>query len=324
MSPLDRVLSSSNGHSGHCEPTMEQSAPALSEILRHFAFDLPWLALFVLLAVPYSVAWSRLARTNPRVPHPRWKLFSWYAGILCLYIGILSPIEHYGNQLLWVSFTSFLFITMLAPPLLLWASPITLAFRVLGPTGRTRLRNATRTQAARLLTFLPIPWLLFAVVTYLWQFGTPADWAAESVWVRDLQQATLLLVALLFWFPALGADPLRWRANYPTRALYLLVEMTHKALFGAFFLSLSTPIHSGYAERLPAWGPSALEDQVMAIVVLWLGGNLVFLAAVAGLATRWIRQDAADGRRIDRRLARAREDERRRKEALQQVFNRPI
>lgn len=303
---------------------MDESAPSLAEILGHFAFDLPWIVVLVVPGVLYTIAWVRLARARPRVPHRLWKLLSWYAGLLCLAIGILSPLDYYGNQLLWVSFTSFLFITMLAPPLLFWASPITLAFRVFGPTGRRRLRRVMSTPAVHFLTFLPVPWLLFAVVTYVWQFAEPADWAAENVWVRDLQQATLVIVGLLFWFPAIGADPMRWRAPYPFRALYLLVEMTHKALFGAFFLSMNSGIHDGYVERLPAWGPSPIEDQTMAIIVLWVGGNIVFLGVIVGLAARWVRADSADGRRIDRRLARERDEERRRQEALRKIFDRPI
>lgn len=303
---------------------MDDSAPGIGEILSHFAFDVPWIVALVLPAVVYGIAWRNEAARRPRVPFPAWKLMSWLAGLACLGIGILSPLSHYGDVLLSVNFTSFLFITMVAPPLLCWGSPFTLAFRRLGKDGRRRLRGLMRSPVTHFLTFLPVPWLLFAVVTYTWQFAPPADWSAENVFVRDLQQLTLLIVALLFWFPALGADPMRWRAPYPIRALYLLVEMTHKALFGAFFLSLSTPIHAGYEERSPAWGPSPVDDQVLAIVILWLGGNLIFMACIAGLAARWVRQDAADGRRIERRLAREREAERKHKEALRQVFERGI
>jgi len=303
---------------------MDQSAPGTAEILGHFTFDVPWIVAMVAAAVAYAVAWQHLAAQQPRVPFPAWKLASWMGGLACLATGVLSPLSHYGDELLSASFASFLFITMLAPPLLCWASPLTLAFRVVGKGGRRRLRGATRARIVRLLTFLPVPWLLFAVVTYLWQFASPAEWAAQNVYVRDLQQVTLFVVSMLFWFPALGADPMRWRAPYPARALYILVEMTHKALFGALFLSLQEPIHAWYAEQTPAWALSPLDDQVLAIVILWIGGNVVFIGCLAGLAARWVRQDAADGRRIDRRLAKQREEERRRKEALKRVFERGI
>lgn len=303
---------------------MDDSAPGIGEILGHFAFDLPWIVVLVVPAFVYTAAWVREAARRPRVPFPRWKLVSWLGGLLCLGIGVLSPLSYYGDQLLSVNFASFLSITMLAPPLLCWGSPFTLAFRRLGKAGRGRLRRALRSRPARVLTFLPVPWLLFAVVTYIWQFAPPADRAAGNAFVRDFQQVTLFVVALAFWFPALAADPLRWRAAYPIRGLYLLVEMTHKAVFGAFFLSLRTPIHEGYAARIPAWGPSPIDDQVLAIVILWLGGNLVFMACIAGLAVLWVRQDAADGTRAERRMARAKEAERRRQEALGRIFERGI
>ncbi len=57
---------------------------------------------------------------------------------------------------------------------------------------------------------------------------------------------------------AVAADPLRWRLPYPLRSLYVLVEMTHKGLFGGMFLSMTSVVHSDLAARAPAWSRSTL------------------------------------------------------------------
>jgi putative copper resistance protein D len=235
----------------------------------------------------------------------------------------LSPLNHYGDQLLWANFTGFLVLTMVAAPLMLLGAPVTLFFRVADAGGRRRARKWLASRAVRTVTFPITAWLLFAVVTYVWQFTSLTEAAARNPVARDVQQSTLLVVALTFWAPALCADPGLLRMGYPLRILYVFLEMTHKGLFGGMFLSMSTPFHGWYAANAPAWAPSAMTDQRIAIVVLWIGGNLVFLAVLVGLAIRWIQYEGRVSARIDRRLADWRAAERRRQAALATVFKRP-
>jgi len=303
---------------------MPESAPGIGELLSHFSWDLPWIAGLALVAWLYLRAFRRLSRSNPRIPHPAWKAASFISGIVVVAAAVLSPLEHWGNQLLWANFTGFLAITMLAPPLLLLGSPLTLAFRVSNPQGRGRLRQFYRGRVMAALTFPVVSWLLFAVATYLWQFTTLTDDAAANVFIRDAQQLSLLAVGLLFWMPALCTDPVRWRIPYPLRALYVFVEMTHKGLFGGMFLSMASAIHPGFAVGLPAWGPSAMTDQRMAILILWIGGNLIFLVALIGIIVRWVRYESRATARTDLQLEKARAAKRRHRAAIESVFHRPV
>lgn len=299
-----------------------ERAPGVAEVLSHWSWDLPWLGLAALAAGAYLHAWRRSRRHGS--PHPAWRAWSFLAGVGILLIAVVSPIEHYGNILLWMNFTGFLLITMIAPPLIVLGAPLTLAFRVARPARRRLLRGLYRGPAMAAITFPVVTWLGFAVVTYAWQFTALMDQAASNAFLRDLQQATLLLVGLLFWAPALAADPLRWRMAYPLRALYVAVEMAHKALFGGMFLSMNSPMHDRFAANAPAWAPSAITDQRMAILVLWLGGNLVFIAALAGLLMGWVRYEQRNQHRTDWRLRLQREAAERRREAMEQVFTRPV
>lgn len=278
-----------------------------------------WLPAAILALAAYARAWRAAAGA-----HPRWRAAAFAAGVAVVLAAAVTPIEHLGNRVLWVNFVGFLLLTMVAPPLLLLGAPLTLAFRVASPAGRRRLRALYRSRLAAVLTFPVFTWLLFAVLTYLWQFTRLTDLAAEHWLLRDLQLASLLLTGLLFWMPALAIDPARWRLPYPLRALYVFVEMTHKALFGGMFLSMNTAMHSGFAARAPGWAPDPITDQRIAIMILWLAGNLLFVAVLAAIIVGWIRYEARNQRRVDRRLALQRDAERRRRAALEQVFHRPV
>ncbi|MCC6323038.1 MAG: cytochrome c oxidase assembly protein [Phycisphaerales bacterium] len=301
---------------------MEGDTPGFTEVVGHFAWDLPWLAVFALASLLYVRGYVAARRAG--TPHPRWKLIAFHGGLVATFVAVLSPLEHYGNQVLWVNFAGFLVLTMIAAPLLLAGSPLTLAFRASGPRGRRWLRASYRSWPLRWLTFPVASGLGFAVVTYVWQFTSLMDLASRNVFVRDVQLATLLLVSLCFWLPALAMDPLRWRMPYPLRALYVLVEMVHKGLFGGMFLSMSTPFHPDFAARAPGWAPGPMMDQRMGILVLWIGGNLIFLAVLIGLVSGWMAYERRNQTRVDRRLRLAREAEQRRRAALEQVFQKTV
>lgn len=303
---------------------MTESAPSIAVILGHWSFDVVWIAALVVLAGVYFRAASRPSARRGHRPHSPWRSASFATGLFCLAIAVLSPLEHYGNQLLWVNFAGFLVITMIVPPLLLLGSPLTLAFRVSSPQARRWLRALYRGRVARLVTFPAASWLIFAVVTYLWQFTPLTDVAARHGAVRHLQQFSLLAVGLLFWNPALCADPVRWRVPLPLRALYVFVEMTHKGLFGGMFLSMNHPMHHYFATHSPAWSAGPMTDQRMSILILWIGGNLIFLVALIGLVVRWVQYEARHTARTDARLARARAADVSRRAALDQVFQKPV
>jgi cytochrome c oxidase assembly factor CtaG len=109
---------------------------------------------------------------------------------------------------------------------------------------------------------------------------------------------------------------------YPLRALYVFVEMTHKGLFGGMFLSMTSPFHDEFAANLPAWAPSPMDDQRLGILVLWVGGNLIFMVALVGLVARWLQYERRNAHRTDWRLRLRRQAEARRKAAIEQVFRR--
>jgi putative membrane protein len=300
-----------------------EQAPGFSDVFSHFAFDPAWWLIIAAAGALYTVAWVR-SRRLPCCGHPAWKLAVFLAGLVALAVAVVSPLEYYGNQVLWLNFLGFLVLTMMAAPLLLLGSPLTLAFRVAGPGRRVALRRAYRSWPVTVATHPVASWLGFAVFTYAWQFSWLTDEAASNVFVRDTQQVTLLLVSLCFWTPALCADPLRWRMAYPLRALYVFVEMTHKGLFGGMFLSMNHAFHPGFAAGLPAWAPDPIDDQRLGILILWIGGNIIFIAALIGIIIGWMAYERRNTHRTDWRLRLQREAEARRRAALEQVFHKTV
>src|SRR5262245_59789946 len=125
-----------------------ESAPGLTELLTRFSADPFWLLLIAAGGLVYYRA-LRLSLRSGATRHPLWRGMLFGAGLVLVAISTLSPLEHYGNSILWVNFAGFLVLTMCAAPLLLLGSPLTLAFRVSGPSVRPRLRAIYRCRITR-------------------------------------------------------------------------------------------------------------------------------------------------------------------------------
>jgi len=299
-----------------------ETRPDLPTILGQWSFHPLWMLALLAMAALYLLAFRKAARAG--FEHPRWRLACFFASLVLVFIAVCSPVDHYGRDVLFVDFIGFLLLTMIAPPLMLFGAPLTLAFRASGKPGRARLRKLYRCRLVTIISFPVATWLLFAVATYAWQLTDLTDLAMRHQPLRYLEQSSMLLVGLLFWNPAVAADPLRWRLPYPLRSLYVFVEMTHKGLFGGMFLSMTSVFHDDLARRAPAWAPNPLFDQRLAILILWIGGNLIFLSSLMFLIAGWVNYERCNQERVDRRLRREAEARAKRRAALDQVFQKPV
>ncbi len=124
-----------------------ESAPSFGEVVRQWVADPFWIVLLVAMAGAYGLAFRKSRQGKFRHPSSRLALFM--AGIAVAAIATVSPVAHYSDRLLWVDFTGFLMLTMIAPPLMLLGAPVTLGFRISGPKRRRMLRRMYR---SRLIT----------------------------------------------------------------------------------------------------------------------------------------------------------------------------
>ncbi|MEO8638561.1 MAG: cytochrome c oxidase assembly protein, partial [Chloroflexota bacterium] len=131
------------------------------------------------------------------------------------------------------------------------------------------------------------------------------DQALETPWLHDVQHVTFLGAALLFWWPVVGADPSRWRLPHPVRLFYLFLAMPQNSFLGIALMSAPAALYPHYLTNERDWGPSPVVDQSIGGMLMWVGGDVVFLLAMGFVVAAWVRAE-------DRRTARAdaREDAR--------------
>jgi putative copper resistance protein D len=275
------------------------------DALLAWRFEAHELLPLIAAGVLFWLAQRRVARDHPANPHPRWRAWCWYAGLGVLLVALQSPIGTYDTTFFAVHMTQHLLLAMVAAPLLALAAPITLLLRVSSPRVRQRLiLPLLHSLPLRVVTFPVLAWVLFAGVMWATHFSALYDVALEDPLAHLAEHALYMAAALLFWWPAVGADPSPWRMPHPLRIGYLFVGMPQSSFLGLAILSAPQVLYPHYATLVREWGPTALADQQLAGAIMWAGGDLVFLVALILAVSVWLRAEEAEGRRVDARLDR--------------------
>ena len=278
-------------------------APTFPSVLLDWRFDPLVLALLGATAAAYLWAVLAVNRAHPGNPQPRIRTWLFMSGLVAIGVALTSPIEAYEGSLFSVHMVQHLLLMLVAPPLLLGGGPITLTLRVSTPAVRRRLLWVLHSPVVKAISFPVVTWVLFAAVNWGWHFSTLYDEALENQLLHYFQHATFLAAALLFWWPVVGVDPSPWRLPYPVRLFYLFLALPQNSFLGVAILSAGTVLYPHYVTNLREWGPSALEDQQLGGVLMWVAGDIAFLVAMAIVIVAWMRHEERRTARLDERLA---------------------
>ena len=278
--------------------------PNFPSVLLAWRFEPFVLGGLLAVGAPYLWAVRRVGARHRANPPPLWRTLAFLGGLAALVVALVSPIEAYEGQLFSVHMVQHMLIELVAAPLLLLGRPITLMLRVASTSVRRVILRVLHSAPMRILAFPVVAWILFAAVNWGWHFSSLYDVALEIEWVHYLQHASFLIAALLFWWPVLDADPGPWRLIHPVRLLYLFLAMPQNSFLGVALLSAGDPLYSHYVTNVRAWGPSVLEDQQLGGVIMWVVGDVAFLAGMAAVVVSWMRHEERRTRRLDARLDR--------------------
>jgi putative copper resistance protein D len=261
------------------------------------------------LAIAVTVGWwiwavRRVNRAHPANPVPRRRSAAFALGMAAIAFALLSGIDGYDTTLFSVHMVQHILLAMIAAPLLALAAPITLVLRVSSYGTRKRwVLPVLHSRVVRVLAFPVVSWLIFAAVMWGSHFSPLFDAALEDPLVHDVEHLLFLGAGLLFWWPAVALDPAPWRMPHPMRALYVFLQMPQNTFLAVTILGASSVLYPHYATIVRSWSPTAFEDQQLAAGIMWMTGDLIFLVAILAILYGWMRQEARDTRRSDRRAA---------------------
>lgn len=280
---------------------MAPPAPTWRTILLEWSLD-PALALVVLLAAGcYVVGVRRLAHRGRRWPPARTTAFG--SGLGAIAVATQSGLTRYDTILFSLHTAQHVLLGMVAPFLLALGAPITLALQAAHRPTQKKLLRLVHSRPVGVLTHPLVAWSLFGGTLFALYLTPLLGWSLRNDILHVTIHLHFLLAGSLFFWPAIGLDPMRRRLSHPARLLYVLLAVPFHAFLGLAVLSSKKVIGGEvYSAIHRPWGASPLADQRVGAAILWAVGDLFGLVAGAVVVVQWIHQDERRQAREDQRL----------------------
>lgn len=255
--------------------------------------------LLLLTAYLYVTGLSRWRR--PSHPVNQWQKFSFFAGLLILFLALQSPIEPLATHMFSVHQLQHVMLRMLGPVLILMGAPLTPILRglpswaLLGVV-RPIVGNTAVRRAYDLITNPVLTTLLFLSVLYLWQVPQPHDLALSNGFVHEFMHTTMLFSGFLFWWLVIDPKPHRSRLHYGLRVLYLGLIVIPNTVLGAAITFQSGMIYSGYAKVTQPYSLSLIFDQQIGGLILWVVGDMMSILVAGIVMLMWYEKEEGGAR----------------------------
>lgn len=265
--------------------------------MRVFGDAQPWLlVLLAAAAILYAAGVVRLWRSAGIGRGIRAGAAARFAlGWLALCAALASPLDALSERLFSAHMVQHELLMAVAAPLLVlgrpleaWAWALPSAWlRTLAAFGRSRPVSHAWDAITE-----PVPaWSIHALALWLWHAPALFDMALEHEWVHIAQHTSFLGSALLLWWSVFGRGS---RRPDGASIASLFTTMIHTGALGAL---LTFAPHPWYAHYAGSASLSALEDQQLGGLVMWVPGGLGYLVAGLAIVAAWLaRERPAAGR----------------------------
>jgi len=261
------------------------------------------LAVLLVLAGVYTRGWRALRRRGHGTITCEWRLLVYLAGLGLIGLALLSPIDELADAWFSAHMIQHLLLTMVAAPLLLLGNPLPPCLWGVPPRARHALGHAL-TRHARFrrllaaLTRLPVAWLIYVGVFWVWHLPLLYGAALEHNAVHILEHLTFFASSLIFWWPIVRPAPrLHPRLHPGFEILYLLAATAQNTALGAFLSLQERVVYHHYARATP--GIDAVSDQALAGGIMWINGHM-YLLPILLLLWRFAKETDGPSPRVSR------------------------
>lgn len=214
-------------------------------------------------------------------PPPARRVIAWVAAIGVIFFSLNGPLHEWADGYLFSAhMVQHLLLMLLMPPLLIYGLPPELIRKALEVPGFYRV--------GRTLTHPVVAFVAYNVVFIFWHFPHWYNLALMHHGVHIAQHLTFMAVAVMMWWPIMS--PVSELQRIPTGPLL----MAWIFLFGipgtivSALITLSNEVlYSWYAAAPRITSLSALDDQRLGGLIMWIPGMLVFWIAITVVFFRW-------------------------------------
>jgi putative membrane protein len=220
----------------------------------------------------------------------RWEAGCFAAGWLALFAALVSPLDALGGILFSAHMAQHEVLILIAAPLMVLGRPLAPFLWALPRAGRERAGKWTQAPpVARTWRSLTAPLSVWAIHGLaLWAWHVPGLYQAtlDDDFIHALQHLSFFGSAALFWWSLIHGR--FGRLGYGAAVLYVFTTSMHSGVLGALLTFAPRLWYPIYQARTSQWGLSALEDQQLAGLIMWVPAGIVFIVLGLALFAAWL------------------------------------
>lgn len=284
-------------------------APSLSNVLLKYEANGLVLGVLVFATALYIRAVITLVRRGDKWPVGR--TISFAIGIALVDFATSGGLGIYAHFSFQYHMIAHMVLSMIAPIALVLSAPITLALRTL-PIAREKGERGIRGTFLAALNSKPTsiwthPLVALAIFdgSLFALYFTPLFGNLMGMHFGHLLMDVHFMAAgLLFFHVIVGIDPNPRKVHHLVRIVMLLAAMSIHAFFSVALMSANQLIDNGYYALLERpWATDLLSDQKSGAAIGWAMGEIPIVVALIATFIQWMRSDAREAKRADRRSA---------------------
>lgn len=241
-----------------------------------------WLAL-IILAGAYAWAINILGPrkvpegTRPATPG---QVFAFYSGIILMWFASDWPIHDIAERYLFsfhmIQHIAFLLVV---PPLLLLGTPKWLLRSLIGTGLRFKImRVVTRPVVALLIYNLMVAFIHWPPIVELQTSSNAGHGAIHGL---------ILVSSVIGWWPVVAPLPELGRLSDIAKMFYLFLTSIIPTVPASFLTFAEGVLYKHYEGVPRLWGLSPATDQMIAGLIMKIGGGLLLWTVIAVIFFRW-------------------------------------
>lgn len=209
-------------------------------------------------------------------------------GMLTLFVGASWPIHDLAETRLYsVHMLQHMLFTLVAPPMLIAGIPAWM--------WRGFLRVRPLGVVFRFLVRPLVALVVFNAVLLFTHWPAVVDASVRSELLHFTLHVLIVGSGIVMWWPVMSPLPEAPPLAAPGQMLYLFFQSLAPTIPASFLTFGRSPLYPIYATFPRIWGVTALNDQLIAGLLMKLGGGAILWGFIITIWFRWYARDGREG-----------------------------
>ena len=232
----------------------------------------------------WGITYTR-RRWNLGPPAGALRISAFVLALVVLLVSLNGPIHDLSDYYLFSAhMLQHLLLTLLFPPLLIYATPGWLV----APVARIPWVG----KLGRFLAHPITAGLLFSLTLTAWHTVPLYQLMMKNHDVHIATHLMFIVVSVIMWWPVMSTIEEVPPLSLGVRMLYLFLVSLPMQVVAAMITMAERPLYQWYVEAPRTWGLSPLDDQRIGGLMMWIPGNLWMFAAIGIVFYFWARESA--------------------------------